>query len=120
MDQRFRWDERLHRAADFTQTIRSGRRYVSDGLTLWVYRNTGEVLHKSRMGLAIPGAYGNAVVRNRLKRLLREIFRLNKAKLPAGVDLVFSARPMKQPLSYKTVEPLVLDLWTKANIWPSP
>jgi len=70
------------------------------------------------MGLAIPGTFGNAVTRNRLKRLLREVFRLNKGKLQA-VDLVFSARPMKRAdLHYQTVEPIVLDLWTKADLIP--
>ena len=68
------------------------------------------------MGLAIPRAFGNAVARNRLKRLLREIFRLHKHALPRGVDMVFGARRMTITLNYKTLEPLVLDLWKKAGL----
>ncbi len=70
------------------------------------------------MGLAIPRTYGNAVARNRLKRTLREVFRLHKALLPSGTDMVFSARPLSvTPVRYKTVEPLVKELWVKARVW---
>src|SRR5580698_7927789 len=107
MDQRFRWNERLHRRSDFTQVIQRGRRYSASGLILWVGR-TPEGTTLPRLGLAIPKAYGNAVQRNRLKRVLREVFRLNKVSLPAGADLVFSARRTALDISYRTVEPIVL------------
>jgi len=117
MDQRFRWNERLHRQRDFTQVIQRGRRYGASGLILWVAR-APDGTTPPRLGLAIPKAYGNAVQRNRLKRVLREIFRLNKVNLPAGADLVFSARRMSVDISYRTVEPIVFDLWTKAHLLP--
>jgi len=118
MNQRFRWNERLHRQREFSQVIREGRRYSSAGLILWVYRAAASD-QRPRLGLAISGSVGKAVTRNRLKRLLREIFRLHKAELPPGVDLVFGARPLKEPLRYQTLEPVVMDLWKKAGIWPS-
>ena len=90
MDQRFRWDERLHRKSDFQRVFKEGRRLSTSGLTMWIYRHPEEgPLQKPRMGMAIPKAYGNAVARNRIKRLLRESFRLNKVRLPPGVDMVF-------------------------------
>lgn len=120
MSYRFTWDERLHRKSDFTRAIRQGRRYSTAVLILWVSRSRETPPAPARLGLAIPKAYGNAVDRNRLKRLLREIFRLNKARLPTGVDLVFSARHKPSELRYKTLEPLVLDLWTKAHLLSPP
>jgi ribonuclease P protein component len=85
---------------------------------MWVWRHeTKETPQKPRLGLAVPKAYGNAVARNRLKRLIRESFRLNKAALPPGVDMVFSARPtLEKKPRYQTIEPLVLKLWTLANL----
>lgn len=46
-----------------------------------------------RLGLSVPRRIGNAVVRNRVKRRIREAFRLHQSKLPAGVDLVVNVRP---------------------------
>jgi ribonuclease P protein component len=112
---KFRWHERLHRHRDFTHVIARGRRYSASGLILWVNRSM-EAKSPPRLGLAIPKAFGNAVQRNRLKRVLREVFRLNKSQLPVGADLVFSARPTSLEISYRTVEPIILDLWTKAHL----
>ena len=84
---------------------------------MWILQHgQEEALQKPRLGLAIPKAYGNAVARNRLKRLIRESFRLNKAALPLGVDMVFSARAASIKPRYQTIEPLVLKLWTLANL----
>ncbi len=47
----------------------------------------------SRLGLSVGSRVGNAVRRTREKRLFREAFRLERAALPVGVDLVISARP---------------------------
>jgi ribonuclease P protein component len=47
----------------------------------------------TRLGVAVSRKVGKACVRNRIKRMIREYFRLNKHKLPPKTDLVFVARP---------------------------
>ncbi len=50
-----------------------------------------------RLGLSISKRVGNSPVRNRWKRLIREAFRLNRAQLPVGVDIVVRPRKGAQP-----------------------
>jgi len=50
-------------------------------------------LDHPRLGISIPRRVGTAVKRNRIKRLLRESFRIEQRSLPAGVDLVVQVRP---------------------------
>jgi len=116
MDNRFRWADRLHYRREFSAVFKKGRRYTSSGLVLWVYKDPEASARGPRLGLAITRETGNAVQRNRVKRLLREAFRLNKARLPQGVDLVFLSRTAFPKVRYQTLEPIVKGLWQKAHL----
>jgi len=61
-----------------------GARLSDDRLQIWVARNG---LPFARFGLVVSRRHGNAVRRNRLRRLLREAFRLARADLPVGLDI---------------------------------
>lgn len=63
----------------------------SDGPLLF-YSLPNEAAH-ARLGLAVSRRVGTAVVRNRIKRLLREAFRLTQHDWPRGYDLVCLVRP---------------------------
>ena len=68
---------------------------MSDGF-LVVY-GCENLLPHPRIGLSVSRKVGDAVARNRWKRLLREAFRLSKQGLPAGVDLVLIPRQGVEP-----------------------
>lgn len=86
---RFRPHERLRRLSDFRR-VYDRRCSTSDG-NLVVYACENE-LPFSRLGVSVSRKLGGAVERNRLKRLLRETFRLSRSKLPTGLDLVLIPR----------------------------
>lgn len=54
-----------------------------------------------RLGITVTRKTGNAVKRNRVKRLIREFFRLNKALFPAENDVVIMAKRNMPPLNYQ-------------------
>ena len=74
----------------FDKVYRSNFVAADDTLVIKAQRNDKDV---TRLGLAVSRKVGNAVVRNRWKRRIRESFRQQKAKLPVGLDLV--VRPRK-------------------------
>jgi ribonuclease P protein component len=107
VDQRLRKDERLTAPADFTRCYRHGKRLQTSYFTVYAYRRgTGIV----RLGLAVGKTIGPAVVRNRVKRRLRELFRCHKALVPEGYDLFVRAVPASATVTYAQL----LAAWTEA------
>ena len=84
---------RLSRSRDFDAVYRQGRSVSTRFLTLWWYRRE-EAIGAPRLGFAVPKAVGNAVVRNRIKRQLREIVRarLDAESVSAENDYVLVVR----------------------------
>jgi ribonuclease P protein component len=79
----------LHQPAEFRDVKRRGKKFADAFFSLSVLTN-----HEThpRLGLSIATrTFGNAVARNRIKRLTRESFRLNQHSLPP-VDVTVSAR----------------------------
>jgi len=83
---------RLSRSRDFDAVYRQGRSVSTRFLVLyWFPREDGG--DEPRLGLAVPKASGSAVVRNRIKRQLREAWRALLPKVRNGQDYVLIARP---------------------------
>ena len=85
----FSRESRLRRQADFNR-VHQANVFVADE-TL-VIRAAANGAQPTRIGISVSRQVGNAVVRNRWKRLTREAFRLSQADLPAGLDLVVRPR----------------------------
>lgn len=82
--------ERLKSKRDFERARREGRRGGDAVVRVLIAANG---LAWPRLASAVPRRYGPAVARNRLRRLYTEAFRLEKGRLPAGVDVVLSPPP---------------------------
>ena len=83
---------RLTRSQDFDAVYRRGRSVSTRFLILYWFPRE-EAGGEPRLGLAVPRRVGSAVTRNRIKRRLRELWRLRADGIPAGCDYVLVARP---------------------------
>ena len=86
--------ERLRSKFDFERLFTRRCSVADKHLTLFGLFNT---LPYSRAGFAVPRRLGSAVVRNRWKRRLREVYRLTKVELPTGLDLILMPRSLAEP-----------------------
>jgi ribonuclease P protein component len=93
-DQRFPPERRVRRQADFDR-VYGGKVYAADDVL--VMNACANGLAHSRLGLSVSRKVGNAVMRNRWKRRIREAFRLERAALPQGIDFVVRPRRGAEP-----------------------
>ena len=82
-------EARLRRQADF-ERVRGSSWYAADETLVIGAATNG--LNSTRVGIPISRQVGNAVVRNRWKRLIREAYRAARPTMPAGMDLVVRPR----------------------------
>jgi ribonuclease P protein component len=81
---------KLARKADFDAVYRHGKRRSNSHFTVFTKANQ---LPQSRFGFSIKRALGGAVVRNRIRRRIREIVRLHRQEIPTGWDIVIHPKP---------------------------
>ncbi len=105
---RFQRSQCLRTGAQFQGVYRQGRRFGNELLTAVVCAN---VSGQPRLGLSIAArTVGNAVARNRLRRVIRESFRLCQLDLPA-VDIVIGARSAARGARAPAVRTALSRLW---------
>jgi ribonuclease P protein component len=90
----FPQSHRMKTPAEFDRCYKRKRSASNDVLIVYACENG---LAHPRLGCSVSKKIGNAVVRNRFKRLFREAFRLAQHDLPPGVDLVLIPRRGNEP-----------------------
>ncbi len=110
----FKRSERLIFSRDFLCVKQHGRYFFCNGLTVQVLCDDTD--RPTRLGLVVSKKVGIAVKRNRVKRLIREVFRLNKHRLKTGCDIVFIPKAQRVQDTYKDMERDFIYLCKQADI----
>jgi ribonuclease P protein component len=85
---------RLLRHADFERVYKQGRRHFSPSMTVFYWPRNPDAANASglRIGFTVGRVLGGAVLRNRMKRRLREAVRLTRPAAMPGVDVVINPK----------------------------
>jgi ribonuclease P protein component len=82
-------ERRIADSARFEKIFQDGRSAKDSNLVICVLENS---LGFSRLGVIVSKKHGKAVMRNYLKRLIREAFRLHSGEIPSGIDILVIPR----------------------------
>ena len=98
----FKKTQRVRQRFLYRLVQNKGRRVSLRQFTVMVWRRTGVDVETpwARLGITVSKKVGNAVVRNRVKRVVREVFRRNQTVFSADCDYVFIAKEGAGTLSY--------------------
>ncbi len=103
----------IKKNSDFQVVYRTGKSYANKLLVMYVIRKGDE---ETRIGISVSKKVGNSVVRHRVTRLVRESFRLKKAYIETGLDIVVVARPAAKDSNYNMIESAFVHLCGLHNI----
>ena len=99
--------ESIKKNDEFKTVYQCGKSYANKYLVMYIHRNNME---KNRLGISVSKKVGNSVIRHRLKRLVKESYRLNESVFQEGFDIVVVVRTTANDRSYKEIESALLHL----------
>jgi len=103
----------LRNTRQFNQVYKRGKSVVTKHVVMYSVKNG---LDENQVGFSVSKKVGKAVVRNRVKRLMKESFRLNAEKIVDGYDIVFVARVRLKDSNYRDVEKAMLYCFQKGQL----
>ncbi|MBD0382259.1 ribonuclease P protein component [Paenibacillus sedimenti] len=105
---------RLAKREDFNKVYRYGKSMANHQFVL--YYLAQPKLEQFRLGISVSKKVGNAVVRNRLRRMIKEIIRLNKDRMTDHYDYILIARKPAADMDYAQMEKSIFHVIRKASL----
>lgn len=112
--EKFPRSERLTRRRDYLDIYAQGARIAGRGFICYISRRQGQ---GRKLGLAVSKRVGGAVVRNRIKRYIREVYRIRRQRIGQDLSLVIVARPESAKLSFLECEAAIERLFAKGDVF---
>ncbi|MBN2797310.1 MAG: ribonuclease P protein component [Clostridia bacterium] len=106
-------NQKLRNTRQFNHVYKKGKSIVNKHIVMYYVKNTENY---NRVGFSVSKKVGKAVVRNRVKRLLKESFRAHEEKMKQGYDIVFVARVRLKDSTYKEVEKSMVYALSKSDL----
>lgn len=97
----------LKNNTDFKNVYSKGKSKANRCFIMYVFENSTD---KNRIGVSVSKKVGNSVIRHRIKRLVKESYRLHEEMFNSGLDIVVIARSCAADLEFKNVESALLHL----------
>jgi len=102
-----RFTESLRKNRQFQEVYKTGKSRANKYLIMYVSENHQE---KNYLGISVSKKVGNSVVRHRVKRLVKESYRLHEDIFNSGLNIVITARASSASITYQEMESAVLHL----------
>ena len=99
--------ESLKSNRDFQKVYKSGKSFANKYLVMYVLENGTD---QNRLGISVSKKVGNSVVRHRVKRLIKESYRLHEGIFNSGLDIVIIARQSAAAVGFYEAESALLHL----------
>jgi len=109
-----RYTESIKENRDFKRLYTKGKTVVNPSLAVYVRPNR---LGKNRIGLTVGTKIGKAVCRNRIRRLIRESYRLQEDMLRLGYDIVIVARVRAGHMDFWQIDAALKELFGKLKLY---
>ena len=103
---------RMQKKANYNNVFTHGRSYTSKHVVIYIFKQ-----HPAKYGIIASKKIGNAVKRNRAKRLLRECVRLNLYRLKKDYQMILIARGNILSAMFEEVEKSAINIWKRAGIY---
>lgn len=92
--------DRIRKSEEYRILSKSGKRHYSD---IFIFVSRKNQFLRSRLGVTVSKKVGNAVTRNRIKRIIRDYFRLNRRLLPDRLDIAIIAKKAAGKVGAETI-----------------